>query len=137
MQILVDLLDCNSKLHKFLFRMVYCFSKHNGLTWKKLMSGGGVFVNGEEYDAYCRAWDALPNAKVVMGEYLAYFASSDAMILDSVSFMAEYLYVHKPALFLTREGERFIFRQVLDYADDHGKSATQFIYDDIVHAIGV
>ena len=112
------------------------------------------------------------------GEYLAYFASSDAMILDSVSFMAEYLYVHKPALFLTREGERFnefgemivsvlyraagtdyasvehfldvllesdplretrenFFRQVLDYADDHGKSATQFIYDDIVHAIGV
>ena len=42
-----------------------------------------------------------------MGEYRAYFASSDAMILDSVSFMAEYLYVHKPALFLTREGERF------------------------------
>ena len=74
---------------------------------------------------------------MVTGEYLAYFASSDAMILDSVSFMAEYLYVHKPALFLTREGERFIFRQVLDYADDHGKSATQFIYDDIVHAIGV
>ena len=29
------------------------------------------------------------------------------------------------------------FRQVLDYAVDHGKSATQFIYDDIVHAIGV
>ena len=138
----------------------------------------GVFSSLEEYDAYCRAWDALPNAKVVTGEYLAYFASSDAMILDSVSFMAEYLYVHKPALFLTREGERFnefgemivsvlyraagtdyasvehfldvllesdplretrenFFRQVLDYADDHGKSATQFIYDDIVHAIGV
>lgn len=45
MQILVDLLDCNSKLHNFLFRMVACFSKYNGLTWKKLMRGGGVFVN--------------------------------------------------------------------------------------------
>ncbi len=138
----------------------------------------GVFSSLDEYDAYCRAWDALPNAKVEMGEYLAYFASSDAMILDSASFMAEYLYVHKPALFLTREGERFnefgemvasllyrasgtdyaaiehfldvlierdpmkdarenFFRQVLDYAAEHRKSATQFIYDDIVCSIGV
>ena len=36
-----------------------------------------------------------------------------------------------------RETRENFFRQVLDYADDHGKSATQFIYDDIVHAIGV
>ncbi len=138
----------------------------------------GIFSSLEEYDAYCRAWDSLPNAKVVSGEYLSYFASSDAMILDSVSFMAEYFYVHKPILFLTREGERFnefgemvfsalyhargtdyaaiehfidvliesdpmkamrddFFSQVLDYTADHGMSATQFIYDDIVREIGV
>lgn len=137
----------------------------------------GIFASLEEYDAYCRAWDALPNAKVVLGEYLSYFASSDAMILDSASFMAEYFYVHKPILFLTREGERFnefgemvfsvlyhargtdyaaiehfldvliesdpmraarddFFSQALDYTADHGMSATQFIYDDIVREIG-
>ena len=34
-----------------------------------------------------------------------YMASSDAMILDSVSFLAEYMYFNKPLLFLTRKSQ--------------------------------
>ena len=50
----------------------------------------------------------MPNARVVPnGNYLPYFASSDAIILDSASFVCEYLYAHKPGLFLTRSGEKF------------------------------
>lgn len=67
----------------------------------------GVFSSLEEWDLYCQTWDTLPNAKFVEGEYMPWFASSDAMILDSMSFISEYLYVDKPALFLTRENEGF------------------------------
>ena len=41
------------------------------------------------------------------GMYHNLFMRSDAMILDSVSFLAEYLYVHKPLLMLTRDGQYF------------------------------
>lgn len=67
----------------------------------------GIFSSMEEWDLYCQTWDRLPNAKFVEGEYMSWFASSDAMIFDSMSFISEYLYVNKPALFLTRDGESF------------------------------
>ena len=63
----------------------------------------GIFSSEAEFDEYCQAWDLLPNARYVTGEYMEWFASSDCMIFDSMSFMAEYLYVNKPSLFLTRE----------------------------------
>ena len=48
------------------------------------------------------------NAIVYEGtEYHAYFKYSDAMILDSGSFIAEYLYVNKPQLFLRRPEQGF------------------------------
>ena len=63
----------------------------------------GIFKSTDEFDAYCKEWDNLPNGRYVTGEYMSWFASSDCMIFDSLSFMAEYLYVDKPSLFLTRE----------------------------------
>ena len=35
------------------------------------------------------------------------FATSDGMIMDSASFLGEYLYVNKPLLFLTRKEQAF------------------------------
>ena len=67
----------------------------------------GTFKNEKEYDEYLNSWNELPNAMVIEDEYMEFMYTSDAMILDSVSFMAEYLYYHKPILFLTRDGERF------------------------------
>ena len=68
----------------------------------------GFFKNVEEYDEYLKEWDKLPNAKVVMGgDYLEWFKSSDSMILDSISFLVEYQYAHKPLLLLTRDTQRF------------------------------
>ena len=67
-----------------------------------------VFESYEAYDAYLEEWNALPNAKVVQeSDYLGLFETSDGMILDSVSFLAEYKYVHKPLLFLRRKGQAF------------------------------
>lgn len=67
-----------------------------------------VFESYEDYDAYLGKWDALPNAKVVQeSDYLGIFATSDGMIMDSASFIAEYMYVNKPLLFLQRDGQAF------------------------------
>jgi len=57
---------------------------------------------------YYNKWNELDNASVYEGgDYLNMFLNSDAMITDSVSFLAEYLYVNKPGLFLTRKKQEF------------------------------
>ena len=67
-----------------------------------------VFESVAAFEQYLRAWDALPNAKVVVGAYYqAIFATSDAMIHDSDTFIAEYQYVDKLMIFLTRDTQKF------------------------------
>ncbi len=67
-----------------------------------------VFESYEEYDAYIDKWNSLPNAKVVQdGDYTNIFRTSDGMIMDSASFLGEYLYLNKPLLFLQRNGQAF------------------------------
>lgn len=68
----------------------------------------GLFSSYEEYDRYFASWNDLPNARAIdESKYIDYFLTSDAMILDSGSFIGEYMYVHKPVLFLTRPEQRF------------------------------
>lgn len=58
----------------------------------------------ESFDAFVSEWRSLPNANYMDdGDYNELFASSDAMILDSVSFMAEYMISGKPMCFCVRE----------------------------------
>ena len=67
-----------------------------------------IFESYEAYDAYLEEWNSLPNARVVQeASYLDIFDTSDGMIMDSISFLAEYTYVHKPLLFLKRKGQAF------------------------------
>ena len=54
-------------------------------------------------DKYFSEWDNLPNTQTEFGEYRDMFLTSDAMILDSVSFMQEYLFTEKPLLVLRKE----------------------------------
>ena len=68
-----------------------------------------LFRSYKEYDDFFEEWNALPNVKVVQeAGYLEYFDTSDAMILDSCSFIAEYLYTQKPLLLLTRPEQNFL-----------------------------
>ena len=63
-----------------------------------------VFQSLSEYKEYLEKWDELENAKVIaQGDYYDFFATSDAMILDSMSFLSEYQYTGKPILFLEQE----------------------------------
>ena len=61
----------------------------------------GIFKNVEEYDDYINSWNSLVNAEAVFdGNYIDIFKQSDAMITDSVSFLAEYQFTGKPLLLL-------------------------------------
>ena len=81
---------------------------------------GGVFSDVEQYDKYEKEWNDLPNAEVMTcGDYFAAFSNSDAMITDSVSFLAEYQFTHKPLLLLESGQEEY---------NDFGKSIVEILY---------
>jgi CDP-glycerol glycerophosphotransferase (TagB/SpsB family) len=52
---------------------------------------------------YYEKWDNLPNGQFKDGDYIDLFLESDAMILDSSSFVIEYLITRKPSLFTIRD----------------------------------
>ena len=67
-----------------------------------------VFPSVAAFKEYLEAWNNLPNALVYLGAYYqSIFATSDGMIHDSASFVAEYQFADKPMIFLTRKGEEF------------------------------
>ena len=67
-----------------------------------------IFPSIYSYTKYMQKWDDLPNAQVYYGAYYeAIFATSDGMIQDCGSFIAEYQYVDKPMIYLTRDTQKF------------------------------
>lgn len=91
---------------KYCNEVSFVFKPHPNLRLRAVEAK--VFESYEAYDAYLDEWNSLPNARVVQeSDYLGLFDTSDGMILDSVSFLAEYKYVHKPLLFLRRKEQEF------------------------------
>lgn len=67
-----------------------------------------IFSSLQEYDQYENAWNELENGKVVSeGDYFPVFKGSDAMITDSVSFLAEYQFTGNPLLLLESGKEQY------------------------------
>ncbi len=100
--------------YMFLLRLAKQFSKEASFIFKPHPNlrmnavSEGLFNSSEEYDAYITEWNKLPNAKVALEEsYMEIFETSDAMIMDSSSFIGEYAYTGKPLLFLTRPEQEF------------------------------
>lgn len=56
----------------------------------------------ERTDEYFEFWHTNSNSILSEGEYEHLFAQSDALIHDSVSFMAEYIFLKKPVLYLIK-----------------------------------
>ena len=67
-------------------------------------------------DDYYKFWTTQKNTKINNGEYIDLFLQSDAMIHDSGSFLAEYMYLQKPVLYLNSRD---------DNLNDFGKKAQQ------------
>ncbi len=68
----------------------------------------------ERTDKYYEAWKSLSNGNLAEGNYVDLFMTSDALIHDCSSFTAEYLYVNKPVMYLTRKEKIEVFN---DFAD--------------------
>lgn len=91
---------------KYQNETIWIFKPHPQLKYKAVREG--VFADMDGYRSYEQRWKELKNAEVMQeGLYHKLFVESDAMILDSISFMAEYLYVNKPLLVLSRDRQRF------------------------------
>ncbi|MBR1806369.1 MAG: CDP-glycerol glycerophosphotransferase family protein, partial [Selenomonadaceae bacterium] len=108
------------------FRFMYEFAKsHPETSWVVkphprlafIAVKKGLFESAEAYEDYLQAWNDLPNAQVFTGGYYHdIFATSDGMIQDSGSFLAEYQYTHKPMIYLTRDERPFneLGKRILD-----------------------
>lgn len=73
--------------------------KPHPLLEAELISKG--YMSQKDYSSYVDRWKNATNAKIYLqGDYGDIFATSDAIINDSVSFIAEYMYTHKPMLLL-------------------------------------
>ncbi len=84
------------------------------------------FMTREEYDDYLMQWESLPNGDVNEdGGYMDLFASSDAMILDSISFISEYAFTGKPLCFISKWTDR---NTLLNHFNDFGRMLMQYIY---------
>ncbi|NGP76670.1 CDP-glycerol--glycerophosphate glycerophosphotransferase [Balneolaceae bacterium YR4-1] len=73
-------------------------------------------------ESYYNSWKLLPNGQLETGNYVDLFNSSDAMILDSMSFIAEYLFCGKPSLFIKADPE------VDKYFNKFGEKALKYHY---------
>lgn len=84
----------------------WIFKPHPQLMYTAVSTG--VFPSIEAFQEYLNKWNDLPNAMVYTGAYYhPIFSTSDGMITDSGSFMAEYQYTHKPMLHLDRETQKY------------------------------
>lgn len=68
----------------------------------------------ERTDKYYDAWKSLSNGNLAEGNYVDLFMTSDALIHDCSSFTAEYLYVNKPVMYLTRKEKIDVFNAFAD-----------------------
>lgn len=68
----------------------------------------------ERTDRYFQTWNSLSNGRYANGNYVDLFMTSDALIHDCSSFTAEYLYVNKPVMFLTKKSRIETFNSFAD-----------------------
>ena len=73
-------------------------------------------------DNYFEKWASLKNGQLNEGNYIDLFMTSDAIINDGESFMVEYLYTKKPAMFLVAD------KNISDRFNEFGKLVFKQLY---------
>jgi CDP-glycerol glycerophosphotransferase (TagB/SpsB family) len=71
---------------------------------------------------YYNKWNTLENGQFENSDYNNLFLTSDALIHDCGSFMAEYLITGKPSLFMVRN------ESIMEYWSDFGEKAISVHY---------
>ena len=102
---------------KYSEQVQFAFKPHPVLKFKLINIWGK-----EKTEAYYQRWASLDNGQVEEGEYIDLFKTSDALIHDCVSFMAEYLYTKKPVLFMVKNEE------VMGHLNQFGKKCIENHY---------
>ncbi|MBC8600840.1 CDP-glycerol glycerophosphotransferase family protein [Parabacteroides acidifaciens] len=75
----------------------------------------------DKTDNYFECWRTRTNTQLEEGNYVDLFMTSDGMVMDSISFMAEYLFTKKPSLFMVAGNTRSNF-------NDFGKLVFDLLY---------
>lgn len=91
-------------------RITIAFKPHPNL-YNKLVNIWGE----EKTSSYYSEWEKLDNTQLEQGDYMGLFKHSDAMIHDSCSFIAEYLYMDKPSLFLILDDINKILNDINEF----------------------
>lgn len=92
----------------------------------------------ERTRSYYQRWENLGNGQLNEDGYVDLFLKSDALIHDSGSFLAEYLFTNKPSLFITKsEVQLHNFNEFGDYIFDlqYHTSSTQGIINFIEEVV--
>ena len=95
---------------------------------------------GEKVTAeYYQKWEELENGQLEDGEFVDLFLTSDAMILDCLSFIAEYSVTGKPALFTEGTHSRVLLNDMggalysmMYHAKDDLKAEVSRFIEDVV-----
>lgn len=81
--------------NKYRDEVIFAFKPH------PLLYGNLCLLWGKEKaDNYYSMWKDMDNTQLSLGKYIDLFKYSDAMIHDCSSFTIEYLYAHKPVMYL-------------------------------------
>ncbi|ADQ13543.1 CDP-glycerol--poly(glycerophosphate) glycerophosphotransferase [Halanaerobium hydrogeniformans] len=115
------------RYHKFMFDIAQKYEERIQIAFKPHPFLKNKLYNHNNWgrtrtDEYYRKWAQLSNGQLETDEYVELFNSSDAMIFDSASFTAEYLYCGKPSLFLYSD------ENVSDRFNEFGKLALKQHY---------
>ena len=94
--------------------MQWCFKPHPILNSKLQNHADWGREKTEEYYEF---WKNQSYSQLNEGDYVDLFCESTAMIHDSGSFLAEYLHVNKPVLYLVNTDN------YMDFYNDFGKKA--------------
>lgn len=108
-ELMLDLADQNKD------RLQIAFKPH---PWLKTELYNHPDWGKERTDRYFERWAHGANTQLETGDFVDLFKTSDAMIHDSGSFTAEYLYVNKPVAFVTSDLEGLLASH-----NDFGKAA--------------
>ena len=98
------LLRCDDMLNlaeKYKDRIQFAFKPHQLLKFKLQQEWGN-----EKTNQYYNRWNSMENTQLEESTYVDLFLTSDAMIHDCGSFTTEYLFTHKPVMYLTHD-EKF------------------------------
>ncbi|MGN0014146.1 MAG: CDP-glycerol glycerophosphotransferase family protein [Candidatus Gastranaerophilaceae bacterium] len=95
------------ELHEFMFELAEKYKDKIQIAFKPhpLLKGrlATQVWDKEKTEEYYNKWQEIENCQLEDGVYTDLFLTSDAMIMDSVSFMCEYTAMNKPCLFTVRD----------------------------------